>query len=126
MVSESAREDRVDEAARAYIAKRGLAEQTVEKFGLGYSDRSGRALLRLFEQHQFPAAHMERQGRFKEMALASLVTSIITATATIGFVVSGYSYMSIAFTHVIGAAVYSLIFILRAGLACWLGLLPPY
>ena len=29
------------EAARAYIAKRGLAAETVEHFGLGYSDRSG-------------------------------------------------------------------------------------
>ena len=36
------------EAARGYIAKRGLAPETVEQFGLGYSLRSGRALVRLF------------------------------------------------------------------------------
>ena len=29
---------------RAYLAKRGVAPATVEQFGLGYSDRSGRAL----------------------------------------------------------------------------------
>ena len=50
------------EAARAYLAKRGLAPETVEQFGLGYSDRSGRALLRLFEQRGFPAAQMEQSG----------------------------------------------------------------
>src|SRR3954447_5253032 len=36
------------EAARAYLAKRGLSAETIEQFGLGYSDRSGRTLLRLF------------------------------------------------------------------------------
>jgi DNA primase len=50
------------EAARSYIAKRGLAPETVEHFGLGYSDRSGRALVRLFEQHGFPVAQMEESG----------------------------------------------------------------
>jgi DNA primase len=50
------------EAARNYIAKRGLAPETVEHFGLGYSDRSGRALVRLFEQHGFPVAQMEQSG----------------------------------------------------------------
>src|ERR1041385_5569415 len=38
---------RAGEAARAYIAKRGLAPQTVEQFGLGYSDRSDRKSTRL-------------------------------------------------------------------------------
>src|SRR5215471_20325739 len=33
------------EAARAYIVKRGLAPETVEQFGIGYSDRSGRTLV---------------------------------------------------------------------------------
>ena len=50
------------EAARSYLAKRGLAPETVEHFGLGYSDRSGRALVRLFEQRGFPAAQMEESG----------------------------------------------------------------
>ena len=50
------------EAARAYIAKRGLAPEAVEHFGLGYSDRTGRALIRLFEQRGFPVAQMEQSG----------------------------------------------------------------
>src|SRR4051794_13105499 len=50
------------ETARTYLAKRGLALETVEQFGIGYSDRSGRALLRLFEQRTFPAAQMEQSG----------------------------------------------------------------
>ena len=36
--------------------------ETVEQFGLGYSERSGRALLRLFEQRGFTAAQMEQSG----------------------------------------------------------------
>jgi DNA primase len=50
------------EAARGYIAKRGLAPETVEQFGLGYSLRSGRALVRLFEQRGFPVTQMEESG----------------------------------------------------------------
>jgi DNA primase len=50
------------EAARAYLAKRGLAPQTIEQFGLGYSAASGRALLRLLEQRNFPAALLEQSG----------------------------------------------------------------
>lgn len=50
------------DAARAYIGKRGLAPDTVEFFGLGYSDRGGRALVRLFEQRGFPVAQMEQSG----------------------------------------------------------------
>src|SRR5262249_38692240 len=50
------------EMARAYIAKRGLAPETIEHFGLGYSDRSGRALLRLLEQREFSVAQMEQSG----------------------------------------------------------------
>jgi len=50
------------EAARGYIAKRGLAPETVEQFGLGYSLYSGRALVRLFEQRGFPVTQMEESG----------------------------------------------------------------
>jgi len=50
------------EAARAYVAKRGLSPETVEHFGLGYSDRSGRVLVRLFEQRGFPITQMEQSG----------------------------------------------------------------
>lgn len=60
------------EAARAYIAKRGLAGETVDHFGLGYSDRSGRALLRLFERQGYPAAQMEQSGLVKKREDGSL------------------------------------------------------
>jgi DNA primase len=50
------------EAARGYLARRGVTPETAEQFGLGYSDRSGRALLRLFEQRSFPAAQMDQAG----------------------------------------------------------------
>ena len=50
------------EAARAYLAKRGLARETIEQFGLGYSAASGRALQRVLEQRDFPATLMEQSG----------------------------------------------------------------
>jgi len=50
------------ETARQYLAKRGVAPETIEHFGLGYAERGGRALLRLFEQRNFPAAQMEQSG----------------------------------------------------------------
>lgn len=50
------------EIARQYLAKRGLAPETIEQFGLGYAERNGRTLLRLFEQRNFPAAQVEQSG----------------------------------------------------------------
>jgi DNA primase len=50
------------EVARAYLARRGVKPETVEQFGLGYSDRSGRALLRLFEERNFAAAQIDQSG----------------------------------------------------------------
>jgi DNA primase len=50
------------EAARGYLARRGVTPETAGQFALGYSERSGRALLRLFEQRNFPAAQMEQAG----------------------------------------------------------------
>jgi DNA primase len=50
------------EAARQYLARRGLAPDTIEQFGLGYSDRGGRALVHLFDEHSFSAAQMEQSG----------------------------------------------------------------
>ncbi len=50
------------EAARAYLARRGVARETIEQFGLGYADRSGRALTRLFEQRKFAPASVEQSG----------------------------------------------------------------
>ena len=50
------------EAARAYLARRGVSPATIEQFGLGYSDRSGRSVLRLLEQHNFSASQLEQCG----------------------------------------------------------------
>jgi len=50
------------EAARGYLARRGVKPETIEQFGLGFSDRSGRALLRLLEQRNFTAAQIEQSG----------------------------------------------------------------
>jgi len=50
------------ETARGYLARRGVSRETIEQFGLGYSERTGRALQRLFEQRSFSAAQMEQSG----------------------------------------------------------------
>jgi len=50
------------EPARSYLARRGVSPETIEQFGLGYSERSGRALLRLFEGKDFSAAQVEESG----------------------------------------------------------------
>jgi|SRR5579871_414963 len=50
------------ENARQYLAKRGLAAQTIDEFGLGYADGSGRALVRLFEQRGFASDLLENSG----------------------------------------------------------------
>src|SRR5581483_10138300 len=44
------------EIARAYLAKRGLARETIEQFGLGYAPAGGRSLVRILEQRSFPPA----------------------------------------------------------------------
>ena len=48
--------------ARAYLAKRGIAPQLVEEFGLGYSDRSGQALVRAFDKEGFTEDQKEQCG----------------------------------------------------------------
>jgi DNA primase len=50
------------ETARGYLARRGVKPETVEQFGLGFSDRSGRSLLRLFEEGKFNTAQVEQSG----------------------------------------------------------------
>jgi DNA primase len=50
------------ETARAYLARRGLKPETIEQFGLGYSERSGHALLRLLEQRKFTGAQIKDAG----------------------------------------------------------------
>lgn len=59
-----------------------------------------------------PAAHLERAGRFKQMALAGVLTNIGVAVTSIGFVVNGYSYMSIPYSQVAGGALVSLFLVL--------------
>jgi DNA primase len=50
------------EAARQYLARRGVASETADEFGLGYAERSGRAMVRLFEHHGFAPEAMESSG----------------------------------------------------------------
>jgi len=50
------------EMARGYLARRGVAPETVAHFGIGYSLGSGRAMLRILEQQGFSAAQLERSG----------------------------------------------------------------
>lgn len=50
------------EPARAYLAQRGVARETAEQFGLGYSERSGHALARLFADRGFTSAQIEQSG----------------------------------------------------------------
>ena len=48
--------------ARAYLQRRGVSAETAELFGIGYSDRAGRAMLRLFQQQNLPAEQIEQSG----------------------------------------------------------------
>ncbi len=48
--------------ARAYLERRGVVQATAAEFGLGYAERSGRGLVRLFEKHDFTGDQMEKSG----------------------------------------------------------------
>lgn len=48
--------------ARRYLEKRGVSPEVSAQFGLGYAERSGRALLRIFEKQGFTAEQMENSG----------------------------------------------------------------
>ena len=48
--------------ARAYLERRGVAPAVAAEFGLGYAERSGRGLVRLFEQQAFTGAQLEESG----------------------------------------------------------------
>ena len=48
--------------ARRYLEKRGVAPDVSAQFGLGYAERGGRFLLRIFERQQFTAEQMEQSG----------------------------------------------------------------
>jgi DNA primase len=49
-------------SALAYLEKRGLRPETIHLFGLGFAERSGRALERLLSQHGFRPEQMEASG----------------------------------------------------------------
>jgi DNA primase len=48
--------------ARGYLERRGVTHNVAGEFGLGYAERPGRSLVRLFEQHNFSGAQMEESG----------------------------------------------------------------
>jgi DNA primase len=48
--------------ARAYLERRGVVPAMAAEFGLGYAERSGRGLVRLFEQQAFTGAQLEESG----------------------------------------------------------------
>ena len=50
------------EAARAYLARRGVSPQTAAEFGLGLSLPGGQALTRLLERRNYPPAALEASG----------------------------------------------------------------
>lgn len=86
------------------------------------------AITPLFGVFSFlPGARLERDGRFKSIAMIATAGGIVGAVATIGFVVSGFSYMSVAYASVLSSAVLSLLVIssgrrymsLRVGVANW-------
>jgi DNA primase len=47
---------------REYLERRGVAPAVAAEFGLGYAERSGQSLVRLFERHNFTAEQMEKSG----------------------------------------------------------------
>src|SRR5450755_4873405 len=47
---------------RTYLAKRGLTEELVETFALGYSDAGGQALMRRLTDEHFSPQQMEASG----------------------------------------------------------------
>jgi DNA primase len=55
-------EGAVGAEARAYLERRGVAQATSAEFGLGYAERTGRGLVRLFEKHDFTGEQMEKSG----------------------------------------------------------------
>jgi O-antigen/teichoic acid export membrane protein len=58
-----------------------------------------------------PGAKLERNGRFKEIALIGAITSLIGSCATVIFAVLGFKYMSLAYGQVISAVTLSTSFI---------------
>src|ERR1041385_7101010 len=48
--------------ARAYLEKRGVAPASAEQFGIGYSDGTGRFILRILQERNFNAEQLEASG----------------------------------------------------------------
>lgn len=48
--------------ARAYLAKRGVAQEMIDLFGLGFADASGQTLVRRFQEKGFTPEQMEASG----------------------------------------------------------------
>jgi DNA primase len=48
--------------ARAYLAKRGISQEMIEVFELGYSDSSGQTLVRRFSEKNFAGEQLEASG----------------------------------------------------------------
>lgn len=50
-----------------------------------------------------PGAKLEREGRFKEIALISACTSAVGSVTTVAFAYLGHTYMSLAYGNLVGA-----------------------
>ena len=48
--------------ARSYLVKRGIGPELIETFGLGYSEASGQALLRVLNERQFTPEQLDASG----------------------------------------------------------------
>ncbi len=48
--------------ARSYLSKRGVSQELIETFELGYADSSGQALMRKFAERNFSAEQLEASG----------------------------------------------------------------
>jgi O-antigen/teichoic acid export membrane protein len=55
-----------------------------------------------------PSALLERNGRFKAMALIGTASGVVATITTITLAVHGFSYMSIAYAQWVGAAAYTI------------------
>lgn len=54
-----------------------------------------------------PGAHLERDARFRDIALISACASIVGSVATVGLALSGFSYMSFALSQIASSAISS-------------------
>jgi O-antigen/teichoic acid export membrane protein len=106
----------------AFLGARFLQERGVQDVILVL------AITPLFGIFSFlPAANIEREGRFRDISLVTMLLNIGNAGLTILFAVLGFKYMSLAYAGVISAGLMSLAYIalgrrhfaLRVGLADW-------